>query len=109
MIISALDRSPFLWIGVTNACFQTSGIDEDLSDLLNRIVNGTCNSWAVSFKAKTGQPSGPGDLSGFKFISLVYTVDGDIVIVSKTGTDLFRWNDGIELVSSWVNTLVKIH
>ena len=37
--------------------------------------SGKLNSLAVSFRAKTGQPSGPGDLSDLIFLSLSYNYD----------------------------------
>ena len=65
------------------------------------------NSLAVSFRAKTGQPSGPGALSDLIFLSLSYAMEGVTVIEFKVGISLLREKDGIELVSSRVNTLVK--
>ena len=69
--------------------------------------SGKLNSLAVSFRAKTGQPSGPGDLSDLIFLSLSYMIEGVTVIEFNIGASLSREKDGMELVSSWVNTLVK--
>ena len=68
---------------------------------------GKLSSSAASFKAKAGQPSGPGDLSDLIFSSLLYMMEGVTVIEFKIGASLSRDKDGIELVSLWVNTLVK--
>ena len=71
--------------------------------------SGKLNSLAVNFGVKTGQPSGPGDLSDLIFLSLSYTIEGVTAIEFNIGDSLSREKDGMELVSSWVNTLVKSH
>ena len=71
--------------------------------------SGKHDSLAVSFIAKTGQPSGPGDLSDLIFLSLSYTMEGVTVIEFKIRVSPLREKDGMELVSSWVNTLENSH
>ena len=66
--------------------------------------SGKLNSLAVSFRAKTGQPSGPGDLSDLMFI--IYDRRYYCNRVQYWSFSIKR-KDGMELVSSWVNTLVK--
>jgi len=48
------------------------------------------SSWADSFEARTGHPSGPGDLPDLRLASLVKTIEGVIVTISRVVTLLTK-------------------
>ena len=102
-----LERSPFLCTGVIRASFQCLGSTEHSKDLLYRKDKGLLSSCAHSFKQNSGQPSGPGALLGFSWVSLSNTIAGVIVMSVSEEWQPSNWYWGIDVQSSLVNTLVK--
>ena len=72
--------SLLMYTGVIRASFQCLGSTEHSKDLLYRKDKGLLSSCAHSFKQNSGQPSGPGALLGFSWVSLSNTIAGVIVM-----------------------------
>ena len=77
------------------------------NDLLLIIDKGTEINSPTDFISWIGQPSGPGDLSLYKFITLSKTMSGVISMESTTGGESLEQTIGITEVSSVVKTLEK--
>ena len=103
------DLLPFLKIGVTLASFQSSGIEPDCRDVLNKSVNGLTNSDFTSFMMRGEIVSGPGVLFT---LSLSIHFDTSLSVILKVCSTsllfvMIAGTVGMLLSSSVVNTEAK--
>ena len=102
---------PFLKIGVTSACFHNLGTVPWSNEELKKIVNGIANSSLSSFSILGYILSGPGDLFGFKALSLSLTAE--VVTLMSVKNTFSDFSPGLKLgilvkVSQWIH-LRRIH